>query len=524
MPSWMDAPDLPLDLDGPTNPFRPFSAVTGPETPILALLRAVADATPSAIAVQDGRRGIAYRELIAEAEALGGAIAAVAPPGRPVGIRLPDGAEGVVALLACLAAGVPSVTIDRADPPQRVQALVAAGSLAAMITDASIDGLPCIAPGTAGPAPGRAIAQGAPAFIVFTSGSTGQPKGIVHSQRSVLHRAGLLVNSGHLNSADAYLSLNVPASMGALLNAVAAWLAGATLHRVAGASGPLGLGRVLTHIRTHRITTIIGVPAIYRALTRLGAARDALGSVRLISSNGEALLTADLAQLRTALPPGSHVQMLYGATESQAGLRFVPTDEQGQAAQVAAGRPVPGTQFAILGEDGTAAAPGEAGALHIRSRYTAIGEWRDGDCVTGRLLPDGDPVAGWRRYAMGDAVRLREDGVFVVLGREDRQIKVNGVRVEPVEVESVLRADPDVQDTVVLPIGGSAGTDLVAFVASATAPAGLPDRLKALLAARLATSMRPRRLHIMPALPLLPGNKIDAAALRAFDLVRQGAA
>ena len=521
-PSWTDAPAIPLDLDGPAVPFRVFCSVSGPEVPILDHIRAMARATPNAVAIQDGRRAVTYRCLIEAAEALGGAIAAVTEPGRPVGIRLPDGADGPVALLACLVAGVPAVPIDRADPPDRVRALVAAGGLGAMVTDEPFPGLPCIAPAASGPRPdpARAIAQGAPAFIVFTSGSTGQPKGIVHSQRSVLHRAGLLVNSGHLHAGDAYLSLNVAASMGALLNAVAAWLAGATLHRVAAAAGPMGLGRVLGHIRAHAVTAMIGVPVVYRALTRLSAARDALGSLRLVSSNGEALLSADLAQMRAVLSRDCKVQIVYGATEAQAGLRFIPSWECTGSPQVAAGRPVPGTQFAIRREDGSAAGPGEAGALHIRSRYTAIGEWRGGACVTGRLHPSGDPALGWRCYAMGDVVRARDDGVFVVIGREDRQIKVNGVRIEPVEVEAVLRDDPDVMEAVVLPVPGTFGVDLVAFVAASRGASTkmLRERLTERLAARLAGALRPRRLHVLPALPMLSSNKVDAAALSAFDL------
>lgn len=525
--SWIDAPSIPIDFDGPTLPFPGFCPSSGPETPILAHLHAITRAAPHAIAVQDGTRGVSFQDLLSTAAALAGAIAARVPAGVPVGIRLPDGVGWPIAQLACLIAGVPSVGIDPASPPERLRALMDVGNLAALVTDTPIAHLPCIPPDASGPAcsgPSRAIPQDAAAFIVFTSGSTGQPKGIVHSQRSVLHRAGLLVNSGHLRPSDAYLSLNMAATVGALLNTIAAWISGATLHRVAGASGPLGLGRVLHHIRTHGVTAMIGVPAIYRALTRLSAARDALSSVRLVSSNGDALLTADLAQMRAVLPPDCHIQMIYGATESQAGLRFVPATEAGTTPQVPAGQPVPGTQFAILREDGSPVAPGEAGALHIRSRYTAIGEWRDGGCVPGRLPFDGDPHAGWRAYAMGDVVRQREDGVLVVIGREDRQLKINGVRIEPIEIEAVLRGDAEVREAIVLPVATAIGTDLVAFVAAPEAASAedLHARLTQHLAARLTASMRPRRLHVLPALPMLSGNKVDAVALRAHDRAAAG--
>jgi acyl-coenzyme A synthetase/AMP-(fatty) acid ligase len=186
--------------------------------------------------------------------------------------------------------------------------------------------------------------------------------------------------------------------------------------------------------------------------------------------------------------------------------------------QVAAGRPIPGTQFAILRPDGTPAPPGESGELMIRSRYTAIGEWQDGRCVAGRLLPDGTPAAGWRRYAMGDLVRLRHDGVLVVAGRSDRQFKLNGHRLEPVEIEGILRADPAVLDSAVLPVAGPMGAELVAFVAAESADnAALRRRLVTMLADRAPVHMRPRRLHLLASLPLLPGNKIDVPALMRLD-------
>lgn len=514
--SWIEAADVPIDIDGPEIEYSPFDPVAGPERPILGQIAERAELWPDQLAVRDDTRGLTYRALLSEANALAAAIAAVATPGQPVGIRLEDTASGPLAFLACLAAATPGVLLDCNDPPERLARIASVSRMAAIITDKELPGYRNISPLGHAPVPfvPRPLAQHAPAFVVWTSGSSGQPKGIVHSQSSVLHRAGLLVNSGHLGPADRYLSLNTPASMGALLNAIAAWLAGATLHRVSVAQN--GLGGILQRIRENRITAMIGVPALYRMLARAGGAKASLSSLRLLSSNGEALLAADLALLRACLPDSCKIQMVYGATETQAAMRFVPKDEMPAEAQVAAGRPIPGTQFVILREDGSAAALGETGELVIRSRYTAIGEWQDGQCVEGRLLPDGEP--GWRRYAMGDLVRQREDGVLLVVGRADRQLKLNGYRVEPVEIEAVLRSDADVLDSAVLPVTGPMGAELVAFVSVEPAgEAALRPRLMALLATRIPAHMRPRRLHLLPSLPLLPGNKIDAAALRAHD-------
>jgi len=125
---------------------------------------------------------------------------------------------------------------------------------------------------------------------------------------------------------------------------------------------------------------------------------------------------------------------------------------------------------------------------------------------------------------MGDIVRLRGDGVLLVAGRADRQLKLNGDRVEPVELEAMLRSDRAVLDSAVLPIPGPMGAELAAFVAAeTTAGPALRPRLLAVLAARTPPHMRPRRLHLLPSLPLLPGNKIDTAALRRLDAVTREA-
>ena len=120
-------------------------------------------------------------------------------------------------------------------------------------------------------------------------------------------------------------------------------------------------------------------------------------------------------------------------------------------------------------------------------------------------------------------MRVRDDGVFVVVGRKDRQLKLDGYRVEPVEIEAALRGHPDVLDAVVLPISTGNSTLLVAFVAAGDSAADdLAAHLRAVLAERLPSAMRPRRLHVVAALPLLPSNKIDAAALRLLDADRRG--
>jgi acyl-coenzyme A synthetase/AMP-(fatty) acid ligase len=132
------------------------------------------------------------------------------------------------------------------------------------------------------------------------------------------------------------------------------------------------------------------------------------------------------------------------------------------------------------------------------------------------------PVAdrpGWRYYRTGDIVRLQPDGLLRVLGRADRQVKINGTRVEPGEIEAILRGEPAVTDAAVVARKTGDGPVLHAFVASRQGdPAGLVATLRDKLAARLPFALRPAGLTVLDALPTLPGGKLDhAALLRAIE-------
>jgi acyl-coenzyme A synthetase/AMP-(fatty) acid ligase len=155
----------------------------------------------------------------------------------------------------------------------------------------------------------------------------------------------------------------------------------------------------------------------------------------------------------------------------------------------------------------------------MRSRHAAMGEWQHGRLVPGRLEADpSDPSL--RIYRSGDLARLCPDGVFVVMGRMDRMVKVHGLRVEPAEIETALRRSPEVAQAAAIARDVGARAVLVAFVVPA-APEGAPEleqRLRSLLAADLPAHMRPARIVILPALPMLPGGKRDdGALLRMLD-------
>jgi thioesterase domain-containing protein/acyl carrier protein len=193
---------------------------------------------------------------------------------------------------------------------------------------------------------------------------------------------------------------------------------------------------------------------------------------------------------------------------------FVDAAAKGEDARIPIGWPLPGNRLAILDEDGTPAAPGEAGELVVSSPYVALGHW-----IGGRCAPDAFAGEDGRVFRTGDLVRQRPDGMLERLGRRDRQVKIRGVRVELDGVEAALREHPGVRDVGVLvrasPTDGSA--TLVAYVRPREdAPARLLDELKARMASAPAP-MRPGRLYLAQEIPRLPSSKLDVRALAARD-------
>ena len=161
------------------------------------------------------------------------------------------------------------------------------------------------------------------------------------------------------------------------------------------------------------------------------------------------------------------------------------------------------------------------GELVVRSPYIALGEWRNGRCEAGAMVTDpSDPRR--RILATGDLVRMEPDGRLEVVGRKDQQIKINGKRVEPAELEALLSRSPKVADAAVIAVRSGSDTSLVAFVAPANcSAAGLREELRAAIRAALPPALHPARLHVLDAIPRLPSAKIHRVALEEEDARRQ---
>jgi amino acid adenylation domain-containing protein len=514
-----------LDRDGPLEvPFERF-ADDWVERPIAERFEWIAARHGDSVAIDDGRRCFTYAALRRAVRCLAWRIDAAVLPGLPVGVLLADGALFPVAALAALAAGRPYVPIDARYPAERNARVMRDAGLAAVVADGTAPALP---PGLqpidiatalgAADEPLPIVAPGAgPACILYTSGSTGEPKGICNEQRAILQRVSQFTNAAHLHPGDRFILLSSPGTIAGLRDTLATLLSGASLY-VADPHA-VGVRGVMETLRQHGITVCYAVPALLRQLLAMPAARPAFAHLRLLRLGGDIVLASDLALCRAVLPRQCHVMIGFGSTEVPTVFQwFAPTSWREDGVRLPVGCPVPGVDFAVLGDDGTAVAAGETGELIVRSRYLALGHWRDGRVDPGPLRADpGDPSC--RIMRMGDLVRQRPDGLWELVGRTDRQVKIRGLRADPGEVEAALRRSPAVLDAaVVTRKSGSEVTALVAYVVPRTgADEALAGTLRGLVAASVPPHMRLAAIRFIDAIPQLPGFKPDFARLEELD-------
>jgi acyl-coenzyme A synthetase/AMP-(fatty) acid ligase len=251
-----------------------------------------------------------------------------------------------------------------------------------------------------------------------------------------------------------------------------------------------------------------------RVLLQLERAPAAFAAMRSVRIGAAGLPRADLVGLRRSLPPDCAVWHTYASTEALFVASWeVPRNHSGPEATIAVGMLQPNHDYALLDDADRPVAPGQSGELVLRSRYVALGEWRQGRVVPGRMLPVPNRPA-WRWFRTGDLLQVQPDGLLRLLGRADRQVKINGVRIEPAEIESLLRSEPGVTDAAVVAVSKSGSVTLHGFVASLEPDHdALVAALRSRLAASLPMTLRPATLTVLPRLPSLPAGKTDVNAL-----------
>lgn len=481
----------------------------GDRTTITEWLVAQARATPDAVAVTQHDRRITYAELMDRATALAADLDA-ADPGDLVGVCAGRTPEMVVALAGVLLSGRGYVPLDPAYPAGRLQGLARQARLTTVVADeagrralpdlSAVD-IPDAAPTTeprTGWKPGPAGPDDV-AYVSFTSGSTGQPKGVMvsHGNVSAFIASTLeLLRVGPGDTALAVISLGFDPVVIDLWVGLASGSAMALVSQEDRADP----GRLHGFARAHGVTWTALTPALLAMLDP-----DRVPTLRTLICGGDVIPAPVAARWQ-----GRRLINVYGPTEATVFVLHADLSTLDYDGEPPMGRPSGAHCAYVVDEQLREVAPGEPGELLIGGPGVALGYLDQPELTAERFVAD-PQRPGERVYRTGDIVRLDGDGLLHFVGRRDGQVKIRGQRVEVGEVSAVLRTHPEVADAAVEAVRGPGGDfELIAFVVAQTDTATLAQYARE----RLTTAMVPRRFVRLDRLPTGLTDKVDREALR----------
>ena len=494
---------------------------------VAQLFEEISAARPAAIALELGGKQVSYCELNARANRVARRLQEKGIGAEKlVGCYFERSPEMIVAFLAVLKAGGAFVPLDPGDPAERVDFLLAQAGLQLILSQKDLIG-------RAGNAAQQAVAiedlesvgteadeanlPGASgpeslAYVMYTSGSTGKPKGVMVENRAIV-RLVRNTNYCHFGPEEVFLQF-APASFdastleiwGPLLNG------GKLVVMPPGMASLEDLGR---EIREHGVTTLWLTSGLFNLMVEQRL--EDLRPVRQLLAGGDVLSPRHVRLVLEKFPECRLING-YGPTEN---TTFTCCHTIGHrdalSESIPIGKPIANTQVYILDEQMNPVPPGQTGELYAAGDGVARGYFNDPEATAEKFLPD--PFAAresQRMYGTGDLARWREDGIIEFLGRIDNQVKIAGHRIEPGEVETVLRMNKAVSQICVVPEAAENGNRrLIAYYVPASGNGLSSSDLRQYLSGKLPQYMVPALFVPLEALPLSANGKVDRSALPA---------
>ncbi|MET9696469.1 AMP-binding protein [Streptomyces sp. NPDC006529] len=486
------------------------------------LLDAAAAARPGATAVRDASGAWSYAQLVESSRVVAARLRTwgVAPGDRVV-LRLGNRREFVALYYGVLRTGAVAVPLNPELKAYVLRGVLADAAPAVVVLDPSeaepvrgavaACGARTLAPaelllplGPDAPAhpdavPGRPPAD-AVAQLIYTSGSTSAPKGVVCTHRQVVFAARAIARRLDYRPQDVVLAA-LPLSFDYGLYQLLLAAIGGSAVVLADAAAPV---RVLGLLREHRVTVVPVVPSLAQMLCRLAARGAPPEHVRLFTNTGAALAGSTIEALRSGFP-GSAVVAMYGITECKRVTIAAPDADRERPGSV--GLPLDDTTVEVLDERGRPLPPGGTGEIVVGGPHVMTGYWNAPAATALRYRPD--PHTGRTRLHTGDHGWLDADGHLYISGRVDDQFKRRGVRMSTPEIEAAALDVPGVRTAAALPPRD--GLDLRLVV---TGEDGLTGRrVIEGLEERLEAAKVPADCRVIARMPLTPNGKTDRKAL-----------
>jgi len=509
---------LTVDFSGAVRPLPARSRID-------EMIREQSQRTPNAVAVESSSKTVDYATLDERSDALAARLQSVGVgDGDRVGVCMDDSVELVAALLAILKSGAAFVPLDPELPPRRLAYIVADTDPSVIVTDHKgserfggsddrilvLDSDYLASLPAAKMIPRSSDDPHAVACVLYTSGSTGLPKGVLSPHRGITNNLIAVQELYPLGETDRmlrHISLGFDA---------AAWeifwplTVGARVLLM-----PAGTQRDPEHmarmIRDHRVSTFVCAPSLLKVLLDAPAITDCTHLRRALAI-GEVLSPALREKFYSRLP-GATLHNLYGPTEASITVTEWNCERDSQRKSIPIGRALPNVELFILDEQMQPVPIGVPGEIFIGGVAVSPG-YHDRAELTAERFPlhPFRPDSGERVYRTGDIARFDADGVIEYIGRRDHQLKIRGVRVELEEVEAALERLPSVRESVVVSRRDAFGEhQLVAYIA--TDFSATLAELKHALEAELPPQFIPAIIVPLTKLPHGPSGKIDRFAL-----------
>lgn len=447
-----------------------------------------------------------------------------------VAVLMRRSADLIVALLGVLKAGAAYLPIELRSPARRQEAILRNAGAQVVLTDGGTDvGRFAAGPWSAfevrdelaraqtdGGGPVERVAEDQLAYVMHTSGSTGQPKGVAVTHRNVVdlaldpcwgvdRQSRVLFHAPHAFDASTY-ELWVPLlAGGCVVVAPEGSLDGTALRRL---------------LRQHRITHVHVTAGLFRVVSE---APECFATVKEVLTGGDVVPPVAVRQVRAALPHLA-IRHLYGPTEmTLCATQHLVRDDEAQFPVLPIGAPLKDTRAYVLDGAAQPARVDTDGELCLAGAGLARGYLNDPARTAERFVADPFGPPGARMYRTGDLARHREDDRLELRGRADDQVKVRGFRVEPGEVEAALSQHRGVRQVAAIVHEDAArGAVIVAYVVARHDDGGLVAELHELAGMSLPDYLIPSTFVIVPALPLTPNGKLDRAALPAPTITGSG--